>query len=195
MHPLSNVYVWHFFRWFLEGVFGLYTKRIALLKELGFQGTESVLDIGCGTGQHSEITSGRYLGVDLDARYIEFARRRHPQKEFVCMDVSQLQLEGDLFDVALMVDVIHHLSDEQARRLLADLGRLTSKRVFFFEPVVQSPKNLVGRLLVAGDRGRFIRPRNELLKLIENNFIVEEIRDATQLHTEGVCVVGKICKS
>lgn len=191
MHPLSNVYLWHLFRAGLEGMFRFYSRRIALLRQLGFQGTESVLDIGCGTGQHSEITTGRYLGVDLDARYIEFAKKRHPGKEFLCMDVSQLQLDGEPFDVALMVDIIHHLSDEQARKLLADLARLTAKRVYFFEPVTQSPGNLVGRMVVAGDRGSYIRPREKLLELIRGVFAVEEVRDLDLLHVESVCIVGK----
>ncbi len=176
-------------------MFHFYSRRIALLRALGFQGTESVLDIGCGTGQHAEITNGRYLGVDLDARYIEFAKKRHPGKEFLCMDVSQLQLNGEPFNVALMVDIIHHLSDEQARRLLADLARLTAKRVYFFEPVTQSPRNLAGRMIVAGDRGCFIRPREKLLDLIQSVFAVEEVRDLNLLHVEGVCVVGKCERS
>ena len=191
MHPLSSVYLWHLFRAGLEGMFHFYSRRIALLRDLGFQGTESVLDIGCGTGQHSEITTGRYLGVDLDARYIEFAKKRHPGKEFLCRDVSQLQLDGEPFDVALMVDIIHHLSDEQARKLLADLARLTAKRVYFFEPVTQSPRNVVGRLLTAADRGHFIRPRGQLLDLIGDTFEAVATRDLRMLGTEGICVVGR----
>ena len=54
----------------------------------------SLLDFGCGLGhlldhlqQHPRDI--RYTGLDLSAKYIEAARRRHPATEFIQMDVLE----------------------------------------------------------------------------------------------------------
>lgn len=191
MHPLSNVYVWHVFRLFLEGAFGVYSKQVTLLKELGFQGSESVLDVGCGTGEHAEVTTGRYLGVDLDLQYIEFARRHHPSKEFACGDAVNLSMNSSPFEACLLIDVIHHLPDEQVRKMLFTLARLPIHRLYVFDPVVQSPPNRVGRWIVSRDRGRHVRSRNQLLELLNSVFVINTVRDLKTMLVEGVCAVGQ----
>jgi 2-polyprenyl-3-methyl-5-hydroxy-6-metoxy-1,4-benzoquinol methylase len=191
MHPLSNVYLWHFFRSCLETVFGLYSKRIAMLREMGFRGTESVLDVGCGTGEFAGITTGLYVGLDMDPHYIEFARQRHPGKEFRCTDVADLAKEGSSFECGLLVDVIHHLSDEQARGLIATLASLISGHLYVFEPVLQSSSNRIGQWVTAHDRGHYIRPRAEVMALIESAFVINSVRDMKILSVEGICVQGK----
>ncbi|MCS6913199.1 MAG: class I SAM-dependent methyltransferase [Myxococcales bacterium] len=53
----------------------------------------SLLDVGCGFGdlhgylEAQGIRPARYLGVDLDARIVEAARRRRPQAQFQVLDL------------------------------------------------------------------------------------------------------------
>lgn len=49
---------------------------------LEFYSGGSVLDVGCGMGELSERVSGRYVGIDMEPVFIEYARRRYPHCEF-----------------------------------------------------------------------------------------------------------------
>jgi 2-polyprenyl-3-methyl-5-hydroxy-6-metoxy-1,4-benzoquinol methylase len=194
MHILSNVYVWNLFRKSLEFFFGLYSKRIAAMKDLGFKGTESLLDIGCGVGQYSEITTGKYLGIDLSETYIQYARRLHPSKDFRCMNVTELRGEKGSFQTVLLVDTIHHLSESEVLGLFSEIERIHPERIFFFEPLTQAFGNFVGRFLTALDRGSFIRPKNQLLELIQKKFTIEKKRDVRLMSVEGIGILCRIKK-
>jgi 2-polyprenyl-3-methyl-5-hydroxy-6-metoxy-1,4-benzoquinol methylase len=189
MHPLANVYLWEGFRSFLDLTIGLYRKRIALLHSMGMKENESVLDIGCGTGHYSVVTSGKYLGLDLEDQYIKFARRQHPHKEFSCMNVSELKLDSKRFDVALLVDIIHHLSENEAKSLFLELSRAAS-RIYFFEPIIPNKSNYVGRWLAANDRGQYIRSKEDLLKLLEQSFYIKDVQNLKLGPIETICALG-----
>lgn len=60
-----------------------------------------------------------YLGFDLSSRYIELAKKRFPQAEFVCERVSQFSLaKQHSFEVVLALGIVHHLEDEELRRVV-----------------------------------------------------------------------------
>jgi SAM-dependent methyltransferase len=127
-----------------------------------------VLDIGCGIGQYASITAGRYLGVDLNRRYVEYARRRRGDvsHEFRCVDAAQLVAVDERFELVLMVDFLHHLGDETAASVLRTAGQLVVGRVVSLEPVTEQA-NRVGRWFVDNDRGDHMRPHAALLALFE----------------------------
>ena len=92
-HLLDSSIVWGLSRSGLDLSFGLYSRRTALLKRWGVpEGRHSVIDLGCGTGQYSRLTEGPYVGVDMNSRYIDHARRanRRPNVSFRCVDVAEL---------------------------------------------------------------------------------------------------------
>ena len=37
---------------------------------------DSVLDVGCGTGEYYDVTDGVFYGIDLDKKYIDFANNK-----------------------------------------------------------------------------------------------------------------------
>ena len=85
---LDNSIVWSLSRFGLDLAFGLYSRRTAPLKRWGvLEGRPSVIDLGCGTGQYSRLTEGPYVGVDMNSRYIDHARRanRRPNVSFRCV--------------------------------------------------------------------------------------------------------------
>ncbi len=117
----------------------------------------SVIDIGCGTGNWAALAPGPYLGIDTSATFIEGCRRRYrgdPQRRFVQGDIASLDLPAH-YDLALLVSVLHHLSDEDVRRLLPWVARHV--RFFFVLDLYPVPWNPVSRLLYALDRGDHIR--------------------------------------
>jgi 2-polyprenyl-3-methyl-5-hydroxy-6-metoxy-1,4-benzoquinol methylase len=64
-----------------------------------------VLDAGCGTGRLSGALQARgheVVGVDVDPALIEAAEADHPGPHYVVADLSELALDQDPFDAALL---------------------------------------------------------------------------------------------
>jgi 2-polyprenyl-3-methyl-5-hydroxy-6-metoxy-1,4-benzoquinol methylase len=168
---LDNPLVWEVSRIGLDLTFGLYRKRLALLREWGVAGRgASVLDIGCGIGQYSSITSGRYVGVDLNDRYVTYARLRRggENRQFISRDVCELAANGERFDAVLMVDFLHHLPDRACQDVLKAAARLSRGPVVSFEPVT-AQTNPVGRWIVDHDRGDYVRNQDRLHGLFDQD--------------------------
>jgi SAM-dependent methyltransferase len=166
---LDTPALWEATRVGLDLAFGLYRRRIALLRRWGvLDGDASLLDIGCGIGQYSTLASGEYLGIDLNRRYINYAqsRRGGPGRSFRCVDVRDLSAEGRSFDVVLMVDFLHHLDECACHSLLETARAMTRRALVSFEPIAEQ-RNPVGRWIVEHDRGDHMRPLVGLRALLE----------------------------
>jgi SAM-dependent methyltransferase len=116
---------------------------------------DRVLDVGCGSGRLARPLAGflsidgAYAGVDVDAQAIAWCARRYrhlPHFRFVHADVRherfnaggtedavayRLPFEDDSFDLAALVAVLNHLTEEeilhelgQVRRVLAPGGQM-----------------------------------------------------------------------
>jgi glycosyltransferase 2 family protein len=178
----NNPWTWEFFRIFLDFIFGLYKNRFRkIFNEWKIEKNLSVLDIGCGIGQYSKITSSNYLGVDLNDKYIDYCKKKFihkKNKSFRCADVTSLLDEKAKFDVVLMVDFLHHIPDEIAKKILKTSSLLADQYIICFEPIKEQ-KNSIGQLIINNDRGNYIRPLNELHKLFEGTDC--EIIDSSEL--------------
>jgi len=65
-------------------------------------GPVRVLDVGCGTGQMAPAFIGhRYLGVDLEARFLRAAPRHHGF-DYAVMDARQLAVPSESVDLVLV---------------------------------------------------------------------------------------------
>ena len=155
----------------------------------------SVLDVGSGIGQYSELTKGRYLGIDMNKEYINQAKQIYidnPSINFLCEDLGKAELSEAAFDVSLLIDFTHHLSTEELNRVFFELNRVTSQYIVICDPVKQSAKNLLGRLLTYLDRGEYIRSEAELITLISNHFEILKVKKSRGLMSiEGVFVLAK----
>jgi SAM-dependent methyltransferase len=192
---LDNPWVWQGQRVVLNRLFGLYDRRFAVLKEWGvFEEGASVLDIGCGIGQYAAAAKGDYLGIDLSARYVEYARKRYPagNKQFRCVDVTRLWEERRRFDLALLVDFLHHIPDDAAVKLLRQAGELSFGYVASFEPL-RTQSNPVGRFIVSKDRGEYMRPLGELEELFRRAGL--PIADNRELYLGPIRTRAILCRA
>lgn len=126
----------------------------------------TVVDIGCGTGNWAITARGSYLGVDVAREFVESARARYandPSKQFLELDPTAEALPGE-FDLAQLVSVLHHLSDEEVLALLRRIVPRT--RYLFILDLYPISWNPVARFLYAADRGDFIREPSEQKRLI-----------------------------
>lgn len=145
---------------------------------LQLQRTERVVDICCGTGNMASVVPGSYLGIDLDPRSIEWARRKFHNdgsKTFLVADVTALTLEPKSFHKALFIDGLHHLSDDRALAALRAVSRITRDAVAIVDPAPETER-LVSRLLIRLDFGRHIRPLAALTEVIRAAGLAIEIQ-------------------
>lgn len=96
---------------------------------LGATPAERVLDFGCGSGGFCLAVTGEYVGIDLSPSYIAFARWRwgSPHRRFEMTELAALD-PGIGFDAAMMINALHHLSDCEARAVLARLAQIVRRR-------------------------------------------------------------------
>lgn len=131
-----------------------------------------VLDVGCGPGTNTAyFPRADYLGVDWNPKYIEYARR-HFQRRFVVADITQCTASSDdRFDFILVNSFLHHVDAASATRVLSHLNTLlTEDGHIHILDLVLPPHVSIPRLLTRMDRGKFPRPLNEWLMMVEQTF-------------------------
>ena len=129
-----------------------------------------VMDIGCGTGDILPFLPGvDYLGIDIDPHYIRWCQEHFGQSaRFVCQDATQTDIEKPgTYDLVMATGVLHHLTDEQARRLLGLASRALKPegRLVTFDGCWVPEQSWAARLLLRMDRGRFVRSADGYLGL------------------------------
>jgi trans-aconitate methyltransferase len=98
-----------------------------LIGELNLEGTERVLDLGCGDGALTAqiaalVPGGQVLGIDASEGMIAAAQPKARQNlRFVRMDINTLSFSSE-FDVVFSNATLHWVKDHE--RLYANVGRL-----------------------------------------------------------------------
>jgi SAM-dependent methyltransferase len=137
---------------------------------------EKILDIGCGPADVLHyLPAVNYTGLDISPEYIASAKQRFGSRgRFFCGDVGLATIEGEqgTFDLVLAIGVLHHLDDGQAAKLF-DLARLAlrpSGRLVTYDGCYVPQQSRIARWLLTKDRGKFVRPREEYLRLARARF-------------------------
>jgi ubiquinone/menaquinone biosynthesis C-methylase UbiE len=83
--------------------------------------SDTILDVGCGTGIHTFEISSRFgatiIGIDIDERDIRFVNNvreiNHINNcRFTCMDATTLSFESESFDKIICIAVLEHIDDD-----------------------------------------------------------------------------------
>lgn len=125
--------------------------------------TRRVLDVGCGPGTNTAyFAHSDYLGIDLNAEYIETAKRRHGRR-FLAVDAAEFTAApDDRFDFILINSFLHHLDTPTTRKILLNLaGLLTPDGNIHILELVMPERASTARFLAHADRGKFARPLEE----------------------------------
>lgn len=100
-------------------------ERLAITGEL----TGTVLDAGCGTGEHALCAAAHghpALGVDLAPTAIELARQKAAQRSsdarFLVFDALRLSDLGEQFDTVLDCGLFHVFDDDDRARFVESLA-------------------------------------------------------------------------
>lgn len=105
-----------------------------LIAEIGLQGTECVLDLGCGDGVITSqiadlVPQGEVLGIDASQGMIDAARpKERPNLNFLKMDINELDFR-ERFDLIFSNATLHWVKDhirllQNVRTALRPCGRL-----------------------------------------------------------------------
>ena len=117
-----------------------------LLRQLGLRGDGALLDVGCGSGrlaaQMDGWFTGRYLGVDISAELVAWAKHHYGgrHRSYAVVPDLTLPADGATFDVVCFFSVLTHLRHEEsylylaeARRVLRPGGRIVASFLEFGE--------------------------------------------------------------
>jgi len=112
-----------------EQAFRKFIAELAGLKE-----SESVLDIGCGTGTMAALAkqyvgeAGKSCGIEPSLEMVSFARKKAKRKKaFVDINpgvIEQIDYPSQSFDVILCVIVMHHMPDETKIQGIKEMARV-----------------------------------------------------------------------
>lgn len=137
---------------------------------------QSVLDVGCGPGTNATVFSGvpRYVGIDLNEGYIDYARRKY-RREFRVADVTKGVGDGERFDLVLMNSLMHHIDDTGAKALLDSLpGVMTDGGVGHILDLVLPPRGLQRRMALL-DRGHHPRTPEAWAELVGGSIRIDHM--------------------
>lgn len=164
------------YRLFERMVGGEFAWRTYLAKYVKPAPGNKVLDIGCGPADIlNYLPAVNYTGLDISPEYIRWAKKHFGSRgRFLCGDVGKATLEGEqgTFDLVLAIGVIHHLDDAQAARLfdLAGSALRPTGYLATYDGCRVPQQSSIARWLLARDRGKFIRTREEYLRLARTRF-------------------------
>ena len=114
------------------------TERYALMLGLVREHHKpvTILDLGCGLGHlldfiesHADYRHLRYVGLDISARYLAAARARHPQHEFILMDVLGGDEELPIFDYVVLNGVFNYRGPIDRTEMMRVLGAVDDDRL------------------------------------------------------------------
>ena len=147
---------------------------------------DSVLEVGCGTGQLAkalyQMGVNNYLGVDLNPDVIQIASRKVISKsfEFIAADFLDLRLNRK-YDLAIFPMIIHSIPQELGENLIKKASKFANK-IIVADYLVPQPKNykaLIVRIIewLAGKEHfssfKHYKDFNSISSIAENIVLIE----------------------
>lgn len=125
----------------------------------GVKSGDSVLEVGCGTGEVTLVakaragSAGRVAGIDASPEMIEVARAKAAQQgvdiDFRHALIEALPFPDHTFDVVLSSLMMHHLPDDLKQDGLREISRVLKPGGHLLVVDIQRPTNLRNHVLMA----------------------------------------------
>lgn len=150
--------------------------RYECLRELDVRPGHKVLDVGCGPAYYvgSLPPDVEYHGFDTDARYIAWAKQKFGDRADFHLDTYTEAHREKLprFDRVLLMGLLHHLGDDDARGLLSLIGRSLAPGgvVVALDTCTDPQLSSFQNWLAKKDRGQFVRETSAFRELGESAF-------------------------
>lgn len=97
---------------------------------------ETVLDLGCGPSSPVQFAGKfkRKVGVEIFVPYLERSRAQGIHDEYFNKKIEELEFRPKSFDAVIMIDVIEHMSKEDALATLKLAEKWAKKKVIISSP-------------------------------------------------------------
>lgn len=154
----------------------------ALLKDLPVKSGQTILEVGCGEGGNlvnimatHRVVPRLIVGLELFARKLLFASRQGVPGRFVCGDALALPFRGEVFDLILCRDLLHHL--ENRAPALEEIRRVSKRdaRIWIVEPNGKNPLIWLLSVVRPHERGQLWNSVDSVRELVERYFPGVEI--------------------
>lgn len=105
-----------------------------LIKEL--EGCDSVLDFGCGENSMLRFISppSWTIGVDAWRTCVQTSKRRGIHDDYIMTDINKIELADKSVDAIILMEVLEHLTKDEAIALLDKLKRVARKKIILTTP-------------------------------------------------------------
>lgn len=132
-----------------------------------------VLDIGCGTARYAHLFKNRYIGIDINAKYI--CAETYKDRQFVCCNAVAMPFKNKAFDSIFSVGFFHHVDFNDVQKIFTEIVRISAPNAVILIIDAFYPNNLFdvfGFILMKLDRGRYARKKEGFLRKMECYFDV-----------------------
>lgn len=130
-----------------------------------------VLDLGCGTGNLlNHIKPKEYLGVDINKKFIQLAKKKFPDNDFKVLNLVKENLPNNNYDYVFIMNVLHHLSDKQVLGIFRKIKKWKKAKKLII--VESRPVGMVGNFLEGMDAGENFRDFADLLPLVRTFYSI-----------------------
>lgn len=191
---LDNPYMYNYVRFFLAGK--QTRMKNFVYKHLSRYNCKTVADFCCGTGDFAQILPShtKYLGLDLNPAFINYARQRFSsdkKKRFMIADVVKFaSMTKKTFDSVLLISAIHHLSDEELELLLPKVKRIATK-VIIIADIIPNPPNPIQKFFASIDRGHYVRTKQQKISILKKHF---KVVSTEYIPTVSAVQLGIVCE-
>lgn len=131
--PIINCVMNHFkalYRFFFPSYSTTLERAVGL--------SHSLLDVGCGASSPIQGFSRRLyrVGVDIYEPSLQQSKRRHIHDKYVKMNILEIdkRFKNNSFDCVIALDVVEHLSKQDAKKLIKMMESIARKKVILFTP-------------------------------------------------------------
>jgi SAM-dependent methyltransferase len=165
---------------------GFFAARVSAIRDyLDLQPSARIIDIGCGPGHIvRHLPAGTdYIGLDIDAPSIDYARAHFGQRgQFHCrlFDAAGVGEFGPA-DVVMMNGVLHHIPDRELTETLGHVRDVLKPGgvLFTLDGCYAPGQSAIAKWLLDNDRGVHVRDEAGYRTLLEGTFseVALHIRD------------------
>ena len=146
-----------------------YGRVQGLKKSLQAYLCKDILDVGCGLAECSIIAQNRYTGIDNSFRRLHFAKTKYPNHRFLMAQTKALPFKKNSFELAMLIDTSHHLSDAEFKETLKELERVSQRYVVISDPILTPNQSRLSSFFYGLDRGKNFRDQNEIEGILKES--------------------------
>lgn len=126
---------------YLSDFFGFFFRPVVYCLKTELADCDTVLDLGCGPESPLKYCTVNYsVGVDAFAPYLETSKQKKIHNRYLLRKIENLNFHPKSFDAVLLIEVLEHLSENDALATLKKAENWAKKKI-----IVSSPNGYISQ--------------------------------------------------